>query len=105
MVNDWYIQEAKARAKQAGYNPNLLDYADDGVHKLMLRDSSGKPHYFGRLGYRDYIIYKRMELLGTVKPGTAEMMRSRYHKSHSKIKGSWKDNPYSPNMLSLRINW
>jgi hypothetical protein len=102
---DWYLKEARSRALNAGYNPNDLLWSDDGIHKLMIKDDEGIFHYFGKLGYKDAIIYKKLEKEGKVPIGTADMMRNRYHKSHSKIKGNWAKDKYSPNMLSLKINW
>lgn len=102
---DWYLQEAKKRANEAGYDPNDLMWSDDSIHKLMMKDDKGKYRRFGRVGYKDYIIYRKLEEMGDVEKGTANMMRDRYHKSHSKIKGKWSDDEFSPNMLSLKINW
>lgn len=101
----WYLRAAKVRATEAGYIPSDLFWADDGVHKLMMRDDKNKFHYFGKAGYNDYLIYLKLEELGKVEPGTADIMRQRYHNSHSKIKGKWKDDKFSPNNLSLKINW
>jgi hypothetical protein len=102
---DWYLKDARTRALNAGYNPNDLLWSDDGIHKLMIKDDEGKYRYFGRVGYNDYIIYKRLEKEGKVQKGTADIMRERYHKSHSKIKGNWAKDKFSPNSLSLAINW
>jgi hypothetical protein len=102
---NWYLREAKVRAHEAGYIPSDLFWADNGVNKLMMRDDKGKFRYFGKAGYKDYLIYKKLEELGEVEKGTADIMRNRYHASHSKIKGNWKDDIFSPNMLSLKINW
>jgi hypothetical protein len=91
--------------KQNGYNPKDLYLADDGKHKLMILNDDNKFIYFGLKHYGDAILYKRLEKEGKVPVGTADMMRNRYHKSHSKIRGRWKDNKFSPNSLSLAINW
>lgn len=103
--NEWYLKEAKKRAKQNGYNAKDLYLADDKKHKLMIKDTNNKFHYFGRIGYGDFLLYRKLEKEGKVPIGTAEIMRNRYHKSHSKIKGDWIKNKFSPNMLSLMINW
>jgi hypothetical protein len=37
--------------------------------------------------------------------GYANKKRNTFQKSHSKIKGDWKKNDYSPNNLALRLLW
>jgi hypothetical protein len=101
----WYLEQARMKAHDNGYDPGSLMWADDGIHKLMMKDDKGKYRYFGKAGYKDYIIYRKLEDMGKVEMGMAEKMRQRYHASHTKIKGKWRDDPYSPNMLSLKINW
>lgn len=101
----WYLKEARKSAKENGYDPKRLSLANDGVHKLVYCDPEGKPHYFGAIGYYDYIIYKRLEKQGKIESGTADERRDSYHARASKNKGDWKSDPYSPNMLSLKINW
>jgi hypothetical protein len=56
--------------------------------------------HFGAMGYLDYIKYKRLFDLET-----ANEHRSRYLNRALKIKGDWKDNPYSPNYLSMLLLW
>ena len=50
--NDLYLTIAKERAKQNGYDPKLLEWADDGKHKLKYNGVK-----FGRKSYNDFIIY------------------------------------------------
>jgi hypothetical protein len=57
------------------------------------------------LGYGDYIIWTAKEKEGIVPKGYADMKRNVFHKSHSKIKGDWKNDKFSPNMLALKITW
>jgi len=86
-----YMRMAKESAKKAGYDQSLLTFSTDGIHKL---DYNGTK--FGRVGYKDYIIYKLSD------PKKAEQAKERYHKSHSQIND---DGKFSPNQLSLKINW
>jgi hypothetical protein len=60
---------------------------------------------FGLSGYGDFLIYTYLEHINEVPKGTADKKRNTFHKSHTKIKGDWKDNDYSPNNLALRILW
>lgn len=94
-----YLKIARQRAKNAGLNPSKLKFSDE--HKKKLEYDSVD---FGAYGYNDYIIYSIKEEKGQVEKGTAKKMRDRYQKSHSKIKGDWK-NKLTPNYLSLNINW
>lgn len=86
-----YLKIAKDRAKQRGYDPKLLNFSTDGIHKLEYDNIP-----FGRVGYKDYIIYLLTD------PKKAEQARNRFHKSHSKINDSGR---FSPNQLALNINW
>jgi hypothetical protein len=100
-----YLKKARQQAKQNGYNEKDLFISDKKPYKLMIIDDEGKKRYFGRVNYNDYIIYKYLESINEVDKGYSDKMRDRYIKSHSKIKGNWKDDDFSPNMLSLLINW
>jgi len=86
-----YLKIAKDKAKQKGYDPKLLFFSNDGIHKLEYDNIP-----FGRVGYKDFIIYTLTE------PKKAEQARDRFHKSHSKINDSGR---FSPNQLALNINW
>ena len=48
---------------------------------------------FGDIRYQDYTFHKD------------EDRRRRYHQRALGIKGNWKSNPYSSNLLSLRLLW
>ena len=104
MTSTDYLHEAKLRAYQAGYDPSLLSFANDGVHKLQYKTPKGI-RKFGRVGYRDHIIWLHLEDEGTVDPGYAEMKRNTYHKSHERISQIHKLDRYSSNALSLKIPW
>ena len=100
-----YLATARTAAKEYGYNPKDVDFSEDGEHKLTIKRPDGGLERFGRVHYNDYIIYSHLEACGSVERGTAEQNRERFWKSHSKIRGDWKKDDYSPNWLSMRILW
>jgi hypothetical protein len=100
-----YLKEAQRRAKEAGLAYKLLGFADDGVHKLAIPDENGKVERFGKVGYNDFLIWSHLEKAQSVPKGTSAKYRERFRKSHSKMPGDWKRNPYSPNNLAIQILW
>jgi hypothetical protein len=100
-----YLKEAQRRAKEAGLPYKLLGFADDGEHKLSIPNAEGQMRKFGAVGYGDHLIWKHLEDTKRVPLGTADGHRNRFQKSHSKIKGDWKKDPFSPNNLALKILW
>ena len=100
-----YLEEAKKRAKANHYPYKLLGFSNDGVHKLQIPNNHGKIIRFGRVGYGDYIIWTHQEKAQKVEKGYADDKRDTFHKSHSKIRGVWKSNLFSPNNLALKILW
>ena len=105
MPNTLYLQEARKRAKDAGYDPERLSLDTETESKLVYTTPDGRKSRFGKKGYGDFILWSHAERVGDVPKGTAQMKRNVYQKSHSKIKGDWKKDKFSPNMLSLKINW
>jgi hypothetical protein len=101
---DWYLTLARQKAKKEGLKGDL-EYADDGIHKLQIVDPEGRLRRFGRKGYNDYLLWKRIEILGGVPEGYADAKRNTFHRSHEKIKGNWRSDPYSPNNLALKVLW
>lgn len=100
-----YLSIIRKKAKEYGYNPKSVSFADDGVHKLEITTPEGKKVKFGRVGYKDFLIYSFLERKKEVTEGTAHKKQDRFLKSHSAIKGDWKNNDYSPNWLSIRLLW
>jgi hypothetical protein len=100
-----YLKRARASAKKHGLPYKLLGYSDDDTHKLQIPDPDGKIVRFGRKGYGDFIIWSALEASGKVAKGMAEKKRNVFHKSHSKIKGDWRQNAFSPNNLALKVLW
>ena len=100
-----YLKEAQRRAKDAGYPEKLLGFSSDSSHKLAIPDPDGKMIHFGKVGYGDFLIWSHSERAGNVPKGTADGKRRTFQASHTKIKGDWKGNPFSPNNLALKILW
>ena len=61
--------------------------------KYMIMNDDKKWIHFGQLGYEDFT--KHLD----------EQRRELYIKRASKLKGQWKENIYSPNMLSIVLLW
>jgi hypothetical protein len=100
-----YLKEAQRRAKKHHYPYKLLGFASDGTHKLAIPDENGRVVAFGKVGYGDHLIYSHLEEHGKVSAGTALKKQNVFQKSHSKMKGDWQKNPFSPNNLALKILW
>ena len=100
-----YLRSARAAANKAGYDGRAVEFSDNDENKLMIYDDKGKPVHFGKVGYNDFILWRHLEKQGKVRPGYAIQKRNVYQKSHSKIKGTWASNKFSPNSLTLAINW
>ena len=95
-----YLKIARQRATKAGYNPKLLTFSTNPIYKLNYSGVN-----FGRTGYGDFIIWSILEDRGLVEKGYASQKQDTFKKSHSQIKGDWRNNPISPNNLALKINW
>ena len=100
-----YLREARRRAKQSGYDSKALRFAEDGIHKLVMTDPKGRQTKFGRVGYKDHLMWSHLERQRSVEEGTAEAKKRRFQTSHRAMKGDWKKNPYSANWLALRVLW
>lgn len=61
--------------------------------KYMILDDNNKWQHFGDIRYSDFTSHRNV--------GRA----MRYRKRMENIKGDWRDNEYSPNILSLRLLW
>jgi len=99
-----YLEMARNNAEDKGYKPSTIDFSDDKTHKLRI-EKDGKIVRFGRVGYNDFLIWTHLEKNNQVKKGTAKAKQDRFWKSHTKIKGDWKENKYSPNWLALNVLW
>jgi len=99
-----YLKQMKKWAKASGYDDKQLDFANNDVHKLRLMTEQGTKR-FGRVGYKDYYIYRHLEKKKQVKKGYAKIMRDRFRKSHGAITKKRKLGRNSANELSVRILW
>jgi len=61
--------------------------------KYFIIDDAGKKVHFGAMGMEDYTHHRD------------EIRRDRYLKRSAKLKGEWKNNPYSRNNLSRNLIW
>ena len=59
----------------------------------MVQDPTGKWIHFGAMGYEDYTKHKDQK------------RRERYLNRAENIKGSWKQNKFSPNNLAIHLLW
>ncbi len=90
-----------SRAKHYYGEDVILKKSTRKTKKYMIFDPhNNKFIHFGQMGYSDHIKYKRL-----FNQEIANEHRSRYLKRALKIKGDWKNNPYSPNYLSLLLLW
>jgi len=98
--NELYLTIAKAKAQHSGYNPDLLNWADDKIHKLNYNGVK-----FGRLEYNDFIVYAIRAYNKDITNEEALKKRENYRARATKIKGNWKNNKESPNNLAINILW
>ena len=103
MPQQAYLRRIKEAASREGYKNVAL--AKDGIHKIVVFDEEGKPHYAGRKGYGDFHIYSLLEQKGDVPRGTAETKRKAYRARATNIRGDWKKDKYSPNNLAIKLLW
>ena len=82
----------------------MLTFADNGRSKLKYDGPEGV-RYFGRVGYRDGIMWRHLEKHHMVKAGFAEDKRRAFRESHEKISETYQLGKHSPNELALKILW
>ena len=99
-----YLSQMKKWAKASGYDEKQLTLDNNDKNKLRIMTEQGTKH-FGRVGYKDYYIYRHLEKEKKVKKGYAKIMRDRFRKSHGAISKKRKLGRNSANELSLRILW
>jgi hypothetical protein len=99
-----YLKQMKKWAKASGYDEKQLTLDNNDKNKLRIMTEQGTKH-FGRVGYKDYYIYKHLEKKKEVKKGYAKIMRDRFRKSHGAISKKRNLGRNSANELSLRILW
>lgn len=97
-----YLNEARTYAWKKGYDPEKLTFnEDDKTDFKLVYEGVG----FGRVGYKDYIIWRHLEDGGVVPRGTARKRRDAYLSRASNIRGNWRDDDTSRNNLAIRILW
>lgn len=95
-----YLKVVKHVASKKGYDPALLSFNTDGVHKLTYDSPAGIRH-FGSAKLNDYIIYVMKE--GIDFPvGNASKKQAAYHKRFTDDKVHEK---FSPWELSKNLLW
>lgn len=104
LTKEEYLREAKTAARSNKYNPDVLTFADNGRNKLKY-DSPEGPRYFGRVGYKDYIMWRHLERAGKVRKGFADQKRRVFHESHGAISRLYDLGRNTPNELSINILW
>jgi hypothetical protein len=100
-----YLKTAREMADESGYDSRALEFSDTDDKKLRIWDDDGKAVHFGAVGYNDFILWSFLEQKGDVPSGQALKKRNVFQRSHSKIKGDWKRDKFSPNSLALAILW
>ena len=93
------MKTARVTANKKGYDSRALEFANDGIHKLMIYDDKGNVRKFGRVGYGDFILWSAKS------PTIAQTKRKGYIARATKIKGDWKRDKFSPNNLAISILW
>jgi hypothetical protein len=90
-----YSNPVEAQRKAFKYlGPNAIIYRSwRKDKKFMIQDEKGRWVHFGQMGFQDYLNHKDYDRM------------KRYRNRATKIKGDWKDNPYSPNNLSINVLW
>lgn len=94
-----YLEEARKKAKALGMPEKMLGFSTDDKHKLQIPNSDGKIIRFGAVNHGDYISYR---LTGDKM---ANKHREMYLARATKIKGKWKNDPFSKNNLAIHILW
>jgi len=97
-----YLNEARNYADKHGYDAEGLTLNEDQKSEAkLIYEGEG----FGRIGYKDYIIWRHLENTNQVPRGTAKKRRLAYLQRATNIRGSWRSNPISRNNLAIRILW
>ena len=104
MTKEQYLRAARTAATIHKYNPDVLTLANNGKNKLKYNSPEGV-RYFGRVPYRDYIMWRHLEQAGKVRKGYAEAKRHAFHESHGAISKMYNLGRNTPNELSINILW
>ena len=88
-------KEVIKKAQQYFNNPDIKVYLSNRKNKkyAIYDPINNKLVHFGNINYEDYTMHKD------------DRRRQNYLLRASNIKGNWKNNPYSPNRLSIALTW
>ena len=88
-------KEVIMKAKHYFNNPDIKVYLSNRKDKkyAIYDPNNKKLVHFGHIKYEDYTMHKD------------DKRRKNYLLRASNIKGTWKNDPYSPNNLSIHLNW
>jgi hypothetical protein len=93
-LREWSDPDEVARKARRYFGKDVPIYTSDKPSKkYMLQNPDGKWVYFGAYGMEDFTKHKD------------EARRKSYLARARGIRGQWKDNPYSPNNLSINLLW
>jgi hypothetical protein len=101
---DAYLRQVNAKARAYGIDAKVK-YSSDSTHKFQVRAPDGTIRRFGKQGYWDYELLKMAERDGQVAPGTALRKREAYLARATRIRGDWRDDPFSANNLAIHLLW
>jgi len=99
-TKEYYLKQARAKAKAKGYNPQLLTISNKKGKKLNYDGVD-----FGSIKNYDYIIYSYLAKNKIITKEEANKHRDNYLARAKNIKGEWRDNINSPNNLAINILW
>ena len=85
--------EVARKAKEYFNTDKPVYLSTEKAKKYMVEDPNGKWIHFGAFGMEDYTKHNDKH------------RQNSYLKRSTNIKGNWKDNPYSPNNLSIHLLW
>jgi hypothetical protein len=105
LTGEEYLKRARAKAKEAGYDPSLLHLCTTGKNKLEYRHPDFGTIHFGAKGYGDFILWSELEKQGKVEKGFADMKRNVFQKSHGAMSKKYKLGKHTANQLALKILW
>ena len=88
-------KEVIKNAQQYFNDPDIKVYLSKRKDKkyAIYDPNTKKLVHFGKVNYEDYTKHKNEE------------RRLNYLNRASHIKGNWKENPYSPNSMSIALTW
>lgn len=92
----WKVSNPKVAAERVRKlfgKKSKLYLADDGVKKYKIQRPDGKWVKFGSIQYQDFLSHLDFD------------RRANYLSRATGMRGNWRDNPYSPNNLAIKVLW